>query len=189
MNRCWVLGIEMAAGLQAQPRDCSVDVYVITGVAMPSGMLLDARLRATRMFRVVGVNLRGWAGRVMIQTTPAAPPLVTRSRLTPWPTPCPIRTAVPASTFSSTVRAHEIGHVLEQMQRHSESAVMKARWSAEDYQRMERNPLPFAPEDVELIREGLLKRATDAGTERCLGIPPLPGCPQKQAPRRGTASG
>jgi hypothetical protein len=40
-----------------------VNVYVITGVAMPGGMLLDARLKATSMFREIGVNLRLRMGR------------------------------------------------------------------------------------------------------------------------------
>lgn len=31
---------------------------------------------------------------------------------------------------------------------------MKARWSDEDLRSMERKPLPFAEEDVELIRAG-----------------------------------
>jgi len=38
----------MAAGLQAQPQDCKVNLYIETGLAMPKGMLLDARLEATR---------------------------------------------------------------------------------------------------------------------------------------------
>ena len=35
---------------------------------------------------------------------------------------------------------------------------MKAVWSGHDYERMKRNPLPFAHEDVDLIRKGLAKR-------------------------------
>jgi hypothetical protein len=58
MNPYWVIGIVMAAGLQVQAQECGVNVYVIAGVAMPGSMLLDARLRATRMFREIGVNLR-----------------------------------------------------------------------------------------------------------------------------------
>jgi hypothetical protein len=73
--------------------------------------------------------------------------------------------ALPYKDGLAHVMVHEIGHVLEQMQRHSENGVMKARWSAADIKRMERDPLPFAPEDVESIREGLLRRATHAAAE------------------------
>jgi hypothetical protein len=63
------------------------------------------------------------------------------------------------------VMVHEITHVLEQSDGHSAEGVMKARWSHEDFQQMEHNPLPFAPEDVRLIRQGLSKRATHAPAE------------------------
>jgi hypothetical protein len=53
------------------------------------------------------------------------------------------------------VLAHEIAHVLEGINRHSAEGVMKAHWDHRDYERMYPNPLPFAPEDVELIRAGL----------------------------------
>ena len=55
---------------------------------------------------------------------------------------------------------HEITHVLERIKRHSEEGVMKARWSPQDYLHMDTDPLPFAADDVRLIREGLSKRAT-----------------------------
>ena len=57
------------------------------------------------------------------------------------------------------VIAHEIGHILEGVNSHSKSGVMKARWSADDYLDMAWKPLPFAPEDVFLIHRGLEQRA------------------------------
>jgi hypothetical protein len=50
------------------------------------------------------------------------------------------------------VLAHEITHVLEGLDRHSESGVMKAHWSREDLLKMSRE-LPFAGEDVRLIHD------------------------------------
>lgn len=56
------------------------------------------------------------------------------------------------------VIAHEIGHVLEGVIRHSDSGIMKEHWSADDFQQMVWKPLPFAPEDVMLINKGLDSR-------------------------------
>lgn len=52
------------------------------------------------------------------------------------------------------VLAHEIAHVLEGVNRHSAEGLMKAHWDHEDYEQMY-HLLPFAPEDVGLIRAGL----------------------------------
>lgn len=60
---------------------------------------------------------------------------------------------------------HEITHVLEGINRHSEEGVMKAIWSAKDYERMRDHPLPFAPVDVDLIREGIARRMVHAAAE------------------------
>jgi hypothetical protein len=56
------------------------------------------------------------------------------------------------------VLAHEIGHVLEGIDRHSEEGIMKAHWTADDYERMYPQPMRFAPEDVALIRAAVLGR-------------------------------
>ena len=53
---------------------------------------------------------------------------------------------------------HEITHVLQGIDRHSDSGVMKALWTAQDYFQMRVEALPFAPEDVELIHLGLASR-------------------------------
>lgn len=56
------------------------------------------------------------------------------------------------------VLVHEVTHLLEGVSRHSESGVMKALWNENDYFEMASKPLPFAPQDVALIRAGLQKR-------------------------------
>ena len=50
------------------------------------------------------------------------------------------------------VLAHEIGHVLEGIARHSESGLMKAHWSRDDYAEMLRSGLGFAEVDRGLLR-------------------------------------
>jgi len=53
------------------------------------------------------------------------------------------------------VLAHEIGHVLQGISRHSASGIMKAKWEARDYVEMRGNTLRFTEDDVSLIRRGL----------------------------------
>ena len=54
--------------------------------------------------------------------------------------------------------AHEIGHLLQGIARHSDSGIMKAVWDADDFQQMAWNPLEFTKTDVELIHLGLASR-------------------------------
>jgi hypothetical protein len=53
------------------------------------------------------------------------------------------------------VLVHEITHVLQCLDRHAETGVMKAHWTSEDYYDMRWKPLAFTPEDVQLIRLGI----------------------------------
>jgi hypothetical protein len=58
------------------------------------------------------------------------------------------------------VLAHELGHVLQGVGRHSEAGVMKARWESADYRLMRSGTLEFDPSDGELIHAGLAKIPT-----------------------------
>jgi hypothetical protein len=57
------------------------------------------------------------------------------------------------------VLAHEITHILQGVERHSAAGVMKANWDGGDYSAMSWKPLAFAPEDIDLIHNGLGRRA------------------------------
>lgn len=57
------------------------------------------------------------------------------------------------------VLVHEITHILQGIDRHSDSGVMKQCWTAADYAAMASNLLPFTPEDILLIHQGLAARA------------------------------
>ncbi len=52
------------------------------------------------------------------------------------------------------VLVHKITHILQGIDRHSDSGVMKACWTAPDYEAMAQKPLPFASDDVDLIHRG-----------------------------------
>ncbi len=69
------------------------------------------------------------------------------------------------------VLVHEIAHILEGVERHSESGVMKAHWDARDFIRMRRAALPFADEDLRLlqawkVRHNLSPPAMEVAAER-----------------------
>jgi hypothetical protein len=65
--------------------------------------------------------------------------------------------------------AHEIAHILQGVTRHSESGLMKANWTGEDYQRMAWKPLPFTDEDVRLIHSGLKVREASRRADTVAG--------------------
>jgi len=53
------------------------------------------------------------------------------------------------------VLVHEIGHVLERADHHSDTGVMKAHWTPADYEAMAWKPLPFEEEDIAWIHRTL----------------------------------
>ena len=68
--------------------------------------------------------------------------------------------------LTAHVIAHEIGHILEGVNRHSGTGIMKARWANDDYSQMAWRPLPFASEDVILIHHGLEARSASLALAR-----------------------
>ena len=72
-----------------------------------------------------------------------------------------VRVAEPRVTqvVLAHVLVHEITHILQGIFRHSESGVMKARWTAKDYSDMTWQPLSFTDGDIELMKNGLATRA------------------------------
>jgi len=62
------------------------------------------------------------------------------------------------------VMAHEVAHVLQRIDRHSPSGVMKAHWTPRELAYMETRPLAFEDEDLALIRLGLQSWARKACT-------------------------
>jgi hypothetical protein len=65
-----------------------------------------------------------------------------------------------AQQLLAYVMVHEITHILQGVNRHSATGIMKAQWSPEDYFEMGRKRLGFTPGDTDLIYQGLDARAT-----------------------------
>ena len=61
----------------------------------------------------------------------------------------------PQATVLGYVLAHEIAHVLQGIARHSETGIMRARWTDNDLKQMGIKVLMFTPEDVQLMRRRL----------------------------------
>jgi len=69
----------------------------------------------------------------------------------------------PQATVLGYVLAHEIAHALQGIARHSETGIMRARWTDNDLKQMGIKVLTFTPEDVQLIQRGLARRDASAG--------------------------
>ena len=55
------------------------------------------------------------------------------------------------------VLAHELGHRLQGIERHSETGIMKPSWTPADYDQMGKGLLAFTQLDIQLIHAGLRK--------------------------------
>lgn len=73
------------------------------------------------------------------------------------------------ATVLGYVLAHEIAHVLQGIARHSETGIMRARWTNNDFEQMGIRVLMFTPEDVQLIRRRLAPRDVSASCSELLG--------------------
>jgi len=66
------------------------------------------------------------------------------------------------------VMTHEITHVLQGIERHSATGVMKARWDAKDFLNMTFSPLPFTVDDIDLLHTALRLRQTSQARQPVL---------------------
>jgi hypothetical protein len=64
----------------------------------------------------------------------------------------------PDASILGHVLAHEMGHVLLKLESHSETGLMKARWSGDDFARMRSKFFAFEPDAIAMIQANLAKR-------------------------------
>ena len=74
----------------------------------------------------------------------------------------------PQATVLGYVLAHEIAHVLQGIARHSETGIMRARWTDNDLKLMGIRALTFTAEDIQLIRRRLAPRDVSVGCSELL---------------------
>jgi hypothetical protein len=164
-------------GVAAEPKQPQrVTVYLRDNGVVPPGVEAQALGLANQMFGTIGIRL-DWRIGEPPRTQSAQPIFIELATETPANLlPGALAYALPYEGLhikvfydrvwgvrDRSVRAmllahvlvHEITHVLEGIDRHSDSGVMKARWTGEDYFQMRTGALPFAPQDVALIHLGL----------------------------------
>ena len=169
----------VAVGMSAWAEQ-AVPVYVEDGTVVPRFVMNQARLIAAKMFSGAGVQI-GWrrhvpangklpAGAVVIVLTSHTPKDLLPGALARslpyegvhirvfWDRVERATLPTPAAVVLAHVLVHEITHILQRIERHSESGVMKALWTVEDYAEMRWRPLPFTLDDIKLIHSGLAKR-------------------------------
>jgi hypothetical protein len=71
-----------------------------------------------------------------------------------------LRLAHPAAKIVAPafVIAHELGHAMQRIPRHSETGILKAVWTNDDFVAMLFDKLAFTDFDSDLIRKGLSSR-------------------------------
>jgi hypothetical protein len=69
-------------------------------------------------------------------------------------------------TLMGHVMAHEIAHVLQGTNRHSENGIMKANWERQDYAQMKSGTLVFDTTDSDLILKALEQVRNERGANR-----------------------
>ena len=158
-----------------------VDVYVVDRAAVSPALMHRATAQASELLKAAGVRMTWKSGRppeeargcpaIAVTIEKDAPPdlkaevrgqtrlndgSVTvfydriRPALSTWPSLAP--------TLLAQVLAHEIGHSLQGVNRHSDRGTMKAYWGLADYRAMQERQLSFSATDARLMR---------AGIERC----------------------
>lgn len=170
-NKMMAVVALFSGALQAEQR---VTVYVQDGAIVPGQTLARAEGLAGQMFTVAGVRINWRAGRpsgdaitVGMSDVPSAyhPEALAFAlpyegvHITVYYDRIRKRIAPDlAATLLAHVLVHEITHSLQGIDRHSETGIMKARWTTADYVQMRSKPLPFSEEDTELIQKGLASR-------------------------------
>jgi hypothetical protein len=69
------------------------------------------------------------------------------------------------------VMVHEITHILQGTDRHSGEGIMNTRWTNQERQALERKPLHFTEEDVDLIYRGRILQGTTAWAGNGIRMP------------------
>jgi hypothetical protein len=164
------------AAYAGQPEQ-KLTVYVQNTAGVPCTVLVPAEALAGKMFAGIGISLVWRHGKPAGESS--QPPIFVEL-VTGTPEslkPGALAFALPyegshltvfydritanqyPGSMLAHVMVHEITHLLQGIDRHSSTGVMKANWTKKDFGVMRMGTLPFAPEDVVLINAGMTARA------------------------------
>jgi hypothetical protein len=183
------LAIMMTAGASAAT-DPSTEVHIYVRGAQHVDLLvtLGAQRQASEMFRSAGIQIV-WKFGQPDQETCCKPEVVLEYGTDANRAPGVMGYAFPNGNGSGGIKilyrrivakrrrpekvlahviVHEVSHMLQGVARHSDSGIMKAWWSREDYEQIERAPLAFTAVDIQLIQAGVAKRIAKAAADKAL---------------------
>jgi hypothetical protein len=178
---CALLVVSLPPALWAAPHASDPVVFVClkSETYVMGGVLPNAQQAASRIFDGIGVKLL-WSCPDRVGTEPAREPIFIRlaARVPKHFRKGTVAYALPfarkgvritvfydrlepileehlpfAGSIFGYVLAHEIGHVLERVDSHAETGLMRARWDEQDFESMKFHVLSFTPEDAQFIRE------------------------------------
>jgi len=172
----------MAVAGMAAPAERNVTVYVNNDLNNDRDMvvLYQARERAGKMFAEIGVRIDWRIGpsgarrerrpeivvSFMEHTAPNNRPgglaytKLDEGHVTVFWDRVRESSGAPPVVVLAHVLVHEITHILQGIDRHSKSGIMKSKWILADFTAMASKPLPFTLLDVELIQRGIARRLT-----------------------------
>lgn len=188
-----MLGVSAGAGQVAPELERRVTVCMNMG---NNADVYTARVKAGKLFQTIGVKI-DW--QTNGRSCPVASGAIAISLIDKTPKDRPQSALAYARPFEGThivvfyervrdraelaqlpcllayVLVHEITHMLQGIERHSESGIMKARWGRREYSEMQRGILGFAKNDVESIYHGLAwrdRRLTAANSTSLQNVTP-----------------
>ena len=184
MNRSWILMIGLLIVVPAQAVDAkpTVMVYLEWERSVTPSVVYRATHLASQIFASVGMRVEfhdphnrrndGQTGlelklKVEAQTPSGVEPGVLALSF-PFRADGGIRVFYPKvqnykpaecrPPVLAYMMVHEIAHVLEGMQYHSRTGIMKMKWEGRDFGEIHKLKLAFEPDDVELMRAGIERR-------------------------------
>ena len=172
-------------GLHAE----TISVYIEDHAGVPGSLLYLAKDKAEKIFQAANVDVVWHNGNLESTSPEEQPPIlvqILRDALASEHRRAlafahafgnggitvlfeRVRASMPEAPSMSLayVLVHEITHILEGLDRHSETGIMKGNWNWDDHSAMRRGRLALSVEDVHLIHVGLAARLARSLTPPC----------------------
>jgi hypothetical protein len=168
------LALMVSAGAQGQQQE--IVIGLVNAHVVPFAVLVRARTTAERIYSAIGVRLK-WC---RAGNAPISMQFDTRVPVDAYPNAMGYATPYASGetrihllferlsdmgsqeiegALLGHVMAHELGHVLEASNWHSDSGVMKAHWDTRDIRDMAVRPLSFNAMDAEWIQSAVAAKA------------------------------